>query len=107
VDADPPAAGVEPEPEPVLGVVEHAAGRIVRTEGTHHVPFGINDVPHHVGGEQAHGQEPGRQGGEVPPGADALIAVHLEAPRGVDEDEVAPDAEEVGHLGQLPQQVGP
>jgi hypothetical protein len=83
-------------------VVEHAAGRIVAAESTHHVPFGIKNVPHHVGREQAYGQEPGQQGSEVPPGADALIAGHLETAGGVDEDEIAPDAEEVRDLGQLP-----
>ena len=32
-----------------------------RTAGTHHVPFGEKDVPHHVGGEQAYGEEPGQR----------------------------------------------
>ena len=69
--------------------------------GTHHVPFGMKNVPHHVGGEQAYGEEPGQEDGEVPPGTDALIAGHRVALAGEDEDEIAPDAEEVGDLGQL------
>ena len=93
-------AGGPPQPELVLRVIEHPAGRIVVTMGTHDVPFGLKNVPHHAGGEQAHGEEPGQQGGEVPSGADALIAGHLIALAGEDEDEVAPDGEEVDDLGE-------
>ena len=88
-------------------MVENATGRIIVTQGTHHVPFGIKNVPHHVGGEQAYGEEPGQEGGEVPPAADAVIAGHRVALHEVHEDEIAPDAEEVGDLGELPEQVGP
>ena len=51
----------EPDPEPVRGLVQDAPGRVIEAVGTHHVPFGKKNVPHHVGGEQGYGEEPGQQ----------------------------------------------
>ena len=45
--------------ERIARSVEYATGRIVETLGAHYVPFGPENVPHHVGGEQAYGEEPG------------------------------------------------
>src|SRR5580704_1595516 len=103
----PPQQGRQPKPELILGVVEDAAGRIIVATSTHPISFGIKNVPHHIGGEQAYGEQPGEEGGEVPPRADAGVAGYLVALASEDEDEITPDAEEVGHLGELPEQVGP
>lgn len=43
-------------------MVEDATGRIIVTKGTHHVPFGIKYVPHHVGGEECFQQAKGEAG---------------------------------------------
>ena len=58
--ASQPASCSRSRPEPVRGLVQDAPGRIIEAVGTHHVPFGQKNVPHHVGGEQAYGEEPGR-----------------------------------------------
>jgi hypothetical protein len=65
----------------------------------------MQNVLHHHEREQADGEQPGDQRGEIPPGAEpghAGLVLGL-----VQVDEVAPDAEEVHHLGELPQQVRP
>src|SRR5262249_4359507 len=83
--------GRPPEPEHIARSVEYATGRIVETPGAHYVPFGPENIPHHVGGEQAYGEKPGRQGGEVPSRADPLVAGYQMTVSDVDEDEEAPD----------------
>src|ERR1035437_7271507 len=88
-------------------MVKDTTRRIILTCRTHHVSFGPENIPHYIGGEQGYGEEPGQQHGEVPPGADPAVAGDRVAFAGVDENEIAPDTEEVGHLGELPEQVGP
>ena len=72
-----------------------------------HVSFGIKNVFHHIGGEQAHGEQPEQERRKVPAGADALVTGERVAVHPVREDEVTPDGEEVADLGELPQRVGP
>ena len=71
-----PGDGGPAQPELISRPVEYAAGRVIVALGAHLIPFGRKNVPHHVGGEQADGEQPGGEDGEVPAGADALVAGH-------------------------------